>query len=224
MTAAKDWLSTLKAKNTFKPKVLTQVSHNDQWFVGSSVAVSHFLRPLCLYNRICDLKQSLKKAVLYFEPLETEDNVHWNSSSFWFKPVGYTTEKPPCQNCIFMFQNLSGFLGGRENLREEGVGETVLAACGEYLPTNQCLPDDAEPDNEAVNVALADFRDKCTLYFEQFAENVLKCRSAYRSYKSEEDESRRIEILKNVYDTYVKDRVHIFGVKPECNGSLGHNV
>ena len=75
----------------FKPKVLTLVSHNGKWFVGSSVAVNHFLRPLGLYNRICDFKQSLKKAVIYYQPLETEDNLHWKSSSFWFKPLGYTT-------------------------------------------------------------------------------------------------------------------------------------
>lgn len=154
MSRAKVWFSTLEAKNTFKPKVLTHVSHNGKWFVGSSMAVSHFLRPLCLCKRISYFKQGLKKAVVKFQPLETEDNSDWNSSSFWFKPVGYETEKRPCQNCMVMFQNLSGFLGSRDNLREEGVGQTILAACAEYIPTNKCLPDVAESDIEAVNVAL----------------------------------------------------------------------
>ena len=220
MSRAKELFSTLATKNTFKPKVLTQVSHNGKWFVGSSIAVSHFLRPLSLYYRIRDFKKSLKKALVDFQPLETEDNVQWNSLSFWFKPVGYITEKPPCQNCMVMFQNLSGFLGGRDNLREEGVGETVLAACGEYVPTNQCLPDDAESDNEAVNVALSNFLGKCCLYIQFFHESVSNCNSAYESYESEEDESRKAEILRDVYDTYVKDTMHIFGIKPECNGSL----
>ena len=188
------------------------------------MAVSHFLRPLCLYKRISYFKQGLKKAVVKFQPIETEDNIHWNSSSFWFKPVGYKTEKRPCQNCMVMFQNLSGFLGSRDNLREEGVGETILAACAEYVPTNQCLPDVAESDIEAVNVVLTNFRDKCSLYFEKFPENVSKCDSAYESYKSEKDESRKVEILRNVYDTYVKDKIHIFGVKPEYNNSLSHSV
>lgn len=224
MSRAKVWFSTLEAKNTFKPKVLTHVSHNGKWFVGSSMAVSHFLRPLCLYKRISYFKQGLKKAVVKFQPIETEDNIHWNSSSFWFKPVGYKTEKRPCQNCMVMFQNLSGFLGSRDNLREEGVGETILAACAEYVPTNQCLPDVAESDIEAVNVVLTNFHDKCSLYFEKFPENVSKCDSAYESYKSEKDESRKVEILRNVYDTYVKDKIHIFGVKPEYNNSLSHSV
>ena len=246
MSGARDLFSTLKAKNTFKPKVLTQVSHNGKWFVGSSMAVSHFLKPLCLYNRIRNFKKSLKDAVVDFKSLEIEGNVHWNSSSFWFKPVGsplaevshdeakrpllegkpvgYITEKPPCRNCKVMFKNLPGFLGGRDNLREEGDRETILAACGEYVPTNQCLPDDAESANKAENDALSNFLHKCILYIQLFHESVSKCDLAYESYKSEEDESRRVEILRNVYDTYVKDKIHIFGVKPECNGSLSHNV
>ena len=219
MSGAKVLFSTLKAKNTFKPKVLTQVSHNGKWFVGSSMAVSHFLRPLCLYNRIRDFKKSLKKAVVDFQPLEIEGNVHWNSSS-WFKPEGYKNEKRPCRNCMVMFQNLPGFLGGGE----EGDRETILAACGEYLPTNQCLPDDAESANKAENDALSNFLHKCILYIQLFHESVSECDLAYKSYKSEEDGSRRDEILRKAYDTYVKDRIHIFGVKPEYNRSLSNNV
>ena len=219
MSGAKVLFSTLATKNTFKPKVLTQVSHNDKWFVGSSMAVSHFLRPLCLYYRIRDFKKSLKKAVVGFQPLKIEGNVHWNSSS-WFKPEGYKNEKGPCRNCMVMFQNLPGFLGGRE----EGDRETILAACGEYVPTNQCLPDDAESDNEAVNVALTNFLGMCTSYFLEFHERVSKCNSAYESYKSEKEESKKLKILRDAYDEFVKDKIHIFGIKPECNRSLSHNV
>ena len=223
MTVAKGLLSKLSNNNIFKPKVLTQVSHKGKWFVGSSVAVSHFLRPLCLYNRICDFKQSLKKAVVYCQPLETEDKVHWNSSAFWFKPAGYKTPKPPCQNCKRMFKKLKGFPGGTDNFGEEGanantVGGTFLAACGEYRPINQCLPDDAESslednaDKEAVNVALRRFRNKCAFFFENFEEIVSECFRAY--------ESQDVRLLKNVYHTRVKRRIHIFGIKPECNDSL----
>ena len=236
MDQAKDWFGKLakekqeekeKKTNTFKPKVLARVSHKGKWFVGSSVAVSHYLRPLCLYNRILDFKQSLKKAVVYFEPLETEDNVDWKSAAFWFQGVqAYETEKLPCENCKFMFQNLSGFLGGTDNLGEEGasakpVGGSFLAACGEYPPINQCLPDDTESDNEAVNVAITNFRDKCLVYFKTFYSTVSKCDDAYKSYdKSKKKESEKVKILRNAYDEYVKDRIHIFGIKPECNGSL----
>lgn len=215
-------------KNLFKPKVLVRVSHNDQCFVGSSVAVSHFLRPLYLWKRISDFKLSLKKAVVDFQPLElTDDKVHWNSSAFWFKvekKPAYESVKPPCKNCEFMFQNLSGFLGEKDNLRQEGasakpVGGTFLAACGEYPPINQCLHD-AESDNEAVNGALNSFYDKCVSYYQTFRYNVQNCILAYESYKSEKDESRKSKILRDAYDEFVKDKIHIFGIKPECNDSL----
>ena len=213
MTEAKVLLSKLQQKNIFKPKVLAQVSHNSKCFVGSSVAVSHFLRPLCLYNRICDFKQSLKKAVIYFQPLETEDNVPWKSLAFSFQS-GYDTDKDPCPNCKFMFKNLSGFQGGTDHMNsgEEGAAKTFLAACGEYPPINQCLPDDAESDNEAVNFALRRFRNNCALYFESFQKMVSDCFLAY--------ESEDVESLKSVYHTHVKRRIHIFGIKPKCNGSL----
>ena len=114
-----------------------------------------------------------------------------------------------------MFQNLSGFLGGTDHLAKEGVGETFLAACGEYVPTNQSLSDDARSDDEAVNVAHSKFKNKCKLYYQSFHEIVLGCHLAYISNESEEDESRKVENLKNAYHTYVKDRIHIFGLKPE---------
>ena len=66
-----------RRRNRFRSKVLTKVSWRDKkekkkkWSVGSSVAVSHFLRPLYLYNRIRHFKPSLKRAVILNEPLET---------------------------------------------------------------------------------------------------------------------------------------------------------
>ena len=185
------------------------------------MAVSHFLRPLYLYKRIRGFKQSLKKAVVDFQPLETGDNVHWNSSSFWFTG-GYITEKLPCQTCKFMFQNLSGFPGGTDNLGEEGAsantaGGSFLAACGEYPPINRCLPDDVETSLEhnadkKVNDALIKFRKKCDDLFEVFESVASEC---FRVYKSKD-----VERLTKLYYTDVKPKIHIFGIKPECNGSL----
>ena len=217
MTQAKTFFNALeRPHNTFRPKVLARVSRNEKWFVGSSVAVSHFLRPLYLYNRICGFKKSLKEAVVYFQPLETGDEADWNSLAFWFGP-DYETKKKACENCKSMFQNLSGFLRGRDNLGDEDDTESFLAACGEYPPTNQCLPDDAEADNEEVIGALTKFRDKCESYFQRYHRGVFDCFSAY---ESEEDERQKAEILRDVYDTYVRDTMHIFGIKPERNGSL----
>lgn len=68
-----------RRRNRFRSKVLTKVSRRDEkekkkkWSVGSSVAVSHFLRPLYLYNRIRHFKPSLKRAVILNEPLETAE-------------------------------------------------------------------------------------------------------------------------------------------------------
>ena len=215
MTQAKDWLRRLGQKNTFKPKVLALVSRNGKWFVGSSVAVSHFLRPLCLYNRISDFKQSLKKAVIYFQPLETDDKVLWNSSAFSFTE-GYKTKKDPCDNCRIMFKNLSGFLG-QEGASANTVVKTFLAACGEYPPINQCLPDDVETSLEhnadkKVNDALIKFREKCDELFKNFETVASECFKAYVS--------KDVEYLRNVYYMRVKPKIHIFGIKPECNGSL----
>lgn len=218
-------------ENLFKPKVLARVSHNDQCFVGSSVAVSHFLRPLYLCERICGFKQSLKKAVVDFQPLElTDDKVHWNSSAFWFKggeKPEYESVRDPCDNCKFMFKKLPGFLGEKDNLGQEGASakpavRTFLAACGEYPPINQCLHD-AESDNEAVNGALEKFRDKCVTYWRKFRENVENCNQAYKLYQSEDDESEKPKILQNAYDKYVKE-IHIFGIKPKYNNSLKQYV
>ena len=202
--------------NTFRPKVLARVSRNGKWFVGSSVAVSHFLRPFYLYNRIYGFKKSLKEAVVYLQPLKNEDEVDWNSLAFWFGD-DYETEKFPCENCKIIFNDLSGFLRGTDNLGVEDDKESFLAACAEYPPTNQCLPDDAEADNEAVIDALTKFRDKCESYFDSYHDGVYDC---FLAYESEEDERRKAEILRDVYDTYVKGTMHIFGIKPEYNVSL----
>lgn len=197
------------------------VSHNDKWFVGSSMAVSHFLRPLCLYKRIRGFKQSLKKAVVDFQPLETGDNVQWNSSSLWFTD-GYKTEIDPCGNCKHIFKNLKGFLDETDILGEKGasantVPKSFLAACGEYPPINRCLPDDVETSLEhnadkKVNDALIKFRKKCDELFEDFERVASEC---FRAYVSGDD-----ELLRNVYYTDVKPKIHIFGIKPECNRSL----
>lgn len=213
-------------ENLFKPKVLARVSHNDQCFVGSSVAVSHFLRPLYLCERICGFKQSLKKAVVVYQPLKlTEDKFHWNSSAFWFKgekKPAYETVKLPCENCKFMFQKLHGL--GEEGAIDKPVAGNFLAACGEYPPINQCLRNDAASDNEAVNGALENFGKKCVSYYQTFRYNVQNCIMAYESYQSEKDESKKLKIMRNAYDKYVKDKIHIFGTKPDCNGSLKPNV
>ena len=220
MDQAQDLLKYLNNKNTFKPKVLALVYHNGNFFVGSSIAMSPHLRPLCLFNRICNFKYSLKKAVVYYQPLQTEDNIDW--ASFAFQKDGYKGYKAPCQLCKFMFQNLSGFPTESDNQREE----SFLAACAEYAPINQHLSEDApinqhlSEDDIWVDLALTKYRDQCAKLFKDFKKILKECR------KVRDDKSSDIGRYYEVYNKHVKEKVHILGVKPrfEFNMSLKNHV
>lgn len=217
MAQAQAWLKTLSSKITFKPKVLALVYHNGNFFVGSSIAVSHYLRPLYLFNRICNFKYSLKKAVVYFQPLRTQDNIDW--ASFAFSNAGYENHKAPCQLCKFMFQNLSGFPNDNDKV-EEGTSaancnnESFLAACAEYDPINQHLSE----DDIWVDLALRKYHDQCAKLFQDFKNISEECR------KARADKSSDVGRYSKVYNKYVKEKIHILGIKPECNTSLKNHV
>ena len=210
MAQALTHLKTLSSHNIFKPKVLALVYHNGNFFVGSSIAVNHYLRPLCLFNRICNFKYSLKKAVVYYQPLQTEDNIDW--ASFAFQKDGYKGYKAPCQLCKFMFQNLSGFPTESDNQGEE----SFLAACAEYAPINQHLSE----DDIWEDLALTKYRDQCAKLFKDFKKILKECR------KVRDDKSSDIGRYYEVYNKHVKEKVHILGVKPrfEFNMSLKNHV
>lgn len=200
-----------RLRNRFRPKVLTKVSRRDKnekkkkWSVGSSVAVSHFLRPLYLYNRIRHFKPSLKRAVIHNEPLETaETNAEWQSEAFGGE--GYERSKRPCQTCYSKFGNLHCFQNGESDQREFSS-----AQCAEYCPINQLLPLDQEatPEDEItqeLDTVLGQFRQRCWSLYEDFGNIAQICREASH--------------LRNAYNEHVKDSVVIFGIRPELNGSL----
>ena len=201
MEAAKDHLSKLSSKNTFKPKVLARVSHTGRSFIGASIAVSHFLRPICLYHRITNLKQSLGKAIVHFQPLNIQDRQNWLFEAL-YKP-NYDLIRSPCQNCNMMFCN-----------DRSGNGwSTFLAACAEYCPVNQLLPDEpnlwqsASHDPFVMNL-LRQNHARCSDLFENFLDISNKCIDAARS----NDEN----IMKAVYWEVIY-KLHIFGLRPECN-------
>lgn len=209
MAQAQDCLKYLKSKNTFRPKVLALVYHNGNFFVGSSIAVNHYLRPLCLFNRIRNFKYSLKKAVVYYQPLQTEDNIDWASVAF--SNDRDKTYKAPCKLCKSMFKNLSGFPTETDNQGEE----SFLAACAEYVPINQHLSE----DDIWVDLALRKYRDQCAELFQDFKNISEECRKA-RDDKSS-DVGRYSEV---VYNKHVKEKIHILGIKPEQNRSLKNHV
>ena len=246
MAQAQDCFKKLTGSNTFKPKVLALVYHNGNFFVGSSIAVSHYLRPLCLFNRICNFKHSLKKAVVYSQPLKTEDNIDW--ASFAFSNDRYKTPKAPCKLCKFMFQNLSCFPTETDNQREEGTSaanrknESVSAACAEYAETDNQREEGtsaANCKNESflaacaeyvpinqhlseddiwVDLALRKYQDQCAKLFQDFKEISEECR------KARDDNSSDVGRYFEVYNKHVKEKIHILGIKPEKNESLKNHV
>lgn len=197
---AEKWLGKMEKILTFRPLALAKVSHNKQCFVGSSIAVSHFLRPLCLLRRIDNFKLSLKKAIVFNEPLDTANNQDWPSDAFWI-PSGLKKQtetfqnKPPCQNCKTMFANLEGFI----------KCNTFLGACAEYCPVDRLLEDKSlsEEETKRINDALKQSKDICRRYFKNFREIDI----------NKEDEARRkIRI-------FFKE--HLFGLRPRCNDHFG---
>ena len=205
MVIAKDHFKLLGSKNIFKPKALAKVSRRDKWFVGSSVAVSEFLRPLCLYTRIAQFKQSLKKAIASNQPLVTECNLNWSSSAFALAKDPELKPKPPCQNCTMVFQSLEGFIA----TSEQGGSGTFLGACAEYCPVDQLLENEALPPKEKqlINDKLQRNREQSTVLFENFRNIEKGCDEAMKNLK---------DLSKDL-----RCKVHIFGVKPECNMYFG---
>ena len=218
MERARKLFGTLGARNTFKPKVLALVSHNNSWFVGASVAVSPYVRPLVLYTRINDFNWSLKKSVIYSKALQIESNGKWSSSAF-FKNKNYKEKKDPCPNCEKIFGKLDGFLPENVKQEEDGANacasnesSTFLAACAEYIPVNLLLHErDSSPDEKVENV-LEKFHCKCLRLITNFKNIADECSKAFKKRDSVQ--------LREIYEKRVKETVHIFGVKPECNGSL----
>lgn len=199
-------LQVLSSKNIFRPKVLAKVKHNDKWCIGSSIAVSHFLRPLCLYSRIINFKYPLQKAIVYYAPLDTPDKENW--SSLAFSGTNYDTKKPPCDNCSLIFKNLSGFISSSDSSAERG-NSTFLGACAEYCPVNQLVEDKVEPAlslqrDKQLKPELEKLKKQCLVLFEDFPEIIRECES---------------EDIRDAYKK-IRHKVLIFGLKPECNNQL----
>ena len=205
MEIAAAFFSFFSSSNIFKPKVLAKVSRNDKWSVGSSVAVSEFLRPLCLYKRIVNFKPSLKKAIASHQPLVTKDNQYWSSSARQIAKHHELRAKPPCQNCTMMFKSLVGFI----RTSEQGRSGTFLAACAEYCPVDHLLADEVSSpeENQWINDKLQRNKEQCTVLYRNFRDIENRC----------------IEAMKNNADLRreIRDKVHIFGVKPERNACFG---
>ncbi|XP_068736734.1 uncharacterized protein [Montipora capricornis] len=204
---AKEFFSSLK-KNTFRPKVLAIVSRNGRWFVGSSMAVSHFLRPICLYNRVIKFNDRLKRAVVFAEHLQLpgDQEKGWSSSAFFVRDNQYNEMKPPCRNCQMVFEKLEGFIFFTS--REEGPG-TFLGACAEYCPVDEVIKSEPETTSTSrdheMELRLRQHKDKCRILQAEYRDIVEKCFDAFASNDASELEAVSKE---------VKLKMHIFGFKP----------
>ena len=199
MRLAEDKLKKLTSTNIFKPKVLAKVSHGDRSFIGASIAVSFFLRPICLLYRIINLKQSLGKAIVHFEPLDIPDRQNWKFEAFQGKT--YNQGKKLCDSCNMMF---CGGCSGNGRL-------TFLAACAEYCPVNQLLPDElnlGQSDDAVVTDRLTRNLARCSDLFENFFDISNRCIAAVDSGDK--------KIIIGVYREVIY-RLHIFGLCTECN-------
>ena len=190
--------------NVFKPEALAVVSHNNKSFVGASIAVSNFLRPLYLHKRIADFKKPrLREAIIFHQPLNTEDTQDWTSEAI--NIMG--TYKPACKNCRRTFERLNGFIPETEPV--DGKNRTFLGACAEFCPVDKLLHDETNAsDVQEIGNRLQGNLELCLTYFTKFNAISKQCQDA--------EDSKDIQKIREVY-TQIHPTVHIFGRIPDCN-------
>ena len=217
-----DLLAALGSKNTFRPHVLAKVWRDDSGFVGSSIAVSSFLRPLCLHERVIHFKSSLRKAVVFAEPLQRPlrgQASRWSSMAYRRRsvketdsdkaPRRYNKRKDPCKNCQEMFKNLSGFISveGLDSPR----AETFWGACAEYCPVNELIADVGRDTDPQMDNKLRRHRKRCISLFKGIR-NL--CELANKLDVKKEDNDKKLT-LKHAAKPLVNE-INIFGLSPGC--------
>ena len=212
---ARSFLQTLHDDNTFLPKVLAEVSREENSFIGASIAVSHFLRPIYLYSRVINRKKSLGEAIIKFRALDISVEQNWEFKAFERKSVKiqkhegekeitkqHIGPKNLCQNCKMMFHGDKSGKGCR----------SFLGACAEYCPVDELLPDESKlkdsRDDSVIDHLLDRNRSRCSLLFKEFENIYERCKSAVNSRNDKEVEAIYWEVI---------NKLNIFGLKPECN-------
>ena len=201
---AKSWLGRLNPENIFLPDVLAIVEHmpSKRFFVGASIAVSDFLRPICLRNRIINLKEKLGGAVIHFCTLNDPIR-HDLRFSYAFKTQRYDSLTPglPCQNCKTLFQ------GDRS-----GRGEpTILGACAEYCAVNELLPEEItlkHSRNKRVNSKVEGNFKQCITLLKNYRDMSERCITTFENGNQNEMETLYLQV-KYLFPT--------FGLRPEFN-------
>ena len=213
MTQARDHFCLLGGKNIFQPTALAKVSCNSVFWIGCSMAVSSFLRPLCLHNRIVNnFTSRLREAVVLDSPLDPGDqNKPWSSSAIRRnnEEKDYTKPLHPCRYCQFMFQNLDGFIP--DNVEAGTCDTSVQGACAEYIPVNEMLITDDTRDcpTGTVQEKLEGHLERCMYLFRNYREIAEKCCNCLNEDNSLKNDP---QLLNAAFDTI--PHIHIFGFKP----------
>ena len=181
--------------NVFKPEALAVVSHNNKSFVGASIAVSNFLRPLYLHKRIADFKKPrLREAIIFHQPSNAEDTQDWTSEAI--NIMG--TYKPACTNCRRTFERLNGFVPETEPV--DGKNRTFLGVCAEFCPVDKLLHDETNAsDVQEIGNRLQRNLERCLTYFTKFNAISKQCQDA--------EDSKDIQKIREVY-TQMHPTVH----------------
>ena len=181
----------------------------EKFFVGASIAVSDFVRPISLYNRITNLKGSLVAAIMQFPyscPPSKLDLHNWRFSYARKSQTSATrydslTSELPCQNCRTLLTNEFSGKGG----------PTVLGACAEYCAVNELLPEEQifrQSQYFLSNAQLERNYKRCDTLLKSFRDMSEMCITALET--GDRDEMERV--YWNVINF-----IHIFGLRPECN-------
>ena len=217
----RDWFCLLRTKNIFKPKVLAKVSRNDWELIGSSIAVSSFLRPLCLHKRVISFTPRPQEAVVFAKPLQKPSDDQgqvdkWSSiaykRNFDEEKNCYVFKKAPCKKCRDMFQGLTEFISGTNH--ELGDRETFRGACAEYCPVNKLITGDdvgQYSDPAGVQNKLRINQELCSSLFRGIED---LCEFA-NQLRPENGPDAEFELRNEAERLRLVDRTKIFGFRPE---------
>lgn len=117
-----------------------------------------------------------------------------------------------------MFKSLAGFIP----TSEQGGSGTFLGACAEYCPVDQLLADEAlsDEENKRINDKLLRYREQCTVLYRNFPDIENRC-NEIEAIKENQRELRNMKSKVADLSKEIRDKVHIFGIKPECNMYFG---
>ena len=219
-------LTVQSSKITFRPKVLAKVWRNDRGFVGSSIAISTFLRPLCLQKRVINFKPRLRKAVVFAQVLRIPSNGEapessWSSIAYGppcvqeiggEKRVHYIRDKAPCKNCQNTFKEVMGSMSGT-NLESAG-DKSFLGACAEYCPVNELIPAnsvgrDTDPE---MHSKLDRHRERCSSLFKGIRKLCKLANELDAEDLPDAEYKKRLEYAAKP----LVNALNIFGLRPEC--------